>query len=52
MSKQEFEQSNIYYEWNYKDYSEYILEKYLNLKWFNYISKDFCFLISSNAFMY
>ena len=27
MSKQEFEQSNIHYEWNYKDYSEYILEK-------------------------
>ena len=27
MSKQEFEQSNICYEWNYKDYSEYILEK-------------------------
>ena len=27
MSKQEFEQSNIDYDWNYKDYSEYILEK-------------------------
>lgn len=27
MSKQEFEQSNIDYDWNYKNYSEYILEK-------------------------